>query len=310
MLSIFLVTAPFFALILCGFLAAHFRLLPPNAVPALNTFVLYFALPCMLFRFSARTPFGQLVNGPVFLAYATSGLAMLLAFAWIARRVVGEPLRDAVYGALAAAWANWGYMGFALLPALLGPRVLPIIVAAGLADLLVIVSGTLAFAALESRRGGARAALVGVLRNPLVASIVAGGLASAAGFELPGVVEQFTRLLGEAAVPVALFTIGVSLYRPGMRLERTAVFVIAGAKLLVHPYVTLLVAAYVFRLEPLEVRTLALMAALPVAGTVFLLAERGGANGERIAAAILASTALAFFTFSALGWAFGVSAGG
>ena len=310
MLAIFQVTAPFFALILCGFLAAHWRLLPPNAVPALNSFVLYFALPCMLFRFSARTPFEQLVNGPVFLAYACSGLAMLLAFAVIARRVVGEPLRDAVYGALAAAWSNWGYMGFALLPALLGPRVLPIIVAAGLADLLVIVSGTLAFAALESRKGGARAALVGVLRNPLIWSIAAGGAVSASALGLPQPVDQVTRLLGEAAVPVALFTIGVSLYRPGTRLERTEVFVIAGAKLLVHPYVTLLVAAYLFRLEPLEVRTLALMAALPVAGTVFLFAERGGANGERIAAAILVSTALAFFTFSALGWAFGVSVAG
>jgi len=67
-LAIFYVTAPFFALILCGYLAARFRLLPENAVPALNTFVLYFALPCLLFRFSAYTPFDNLVNLPVFFA--------------------------------------------------------------------------------------------------------------------------------------------------------------------------------------------------------------------------------------------------
>ncbi len=309
MLEILQVTTPFFALILCGFLAAHFRLLPPNTVPALNVFVLYFALPCMLFRFSARTPFEQLVNLPVFGAYATAGLLMLVAFNLIARRVVRETARDAIYGALAAAWSNWGYMGFALLPALLGPKVLPIVVGAALADLLVVVSGALGVAALESRKGGARAVFVGVLRNPMIWAIVAGGLFSAGALALPQALDQVTRLLGEAAVPVALFTIGVSLYRPGTRLERTEVFVIAGAKLLVHPYVTLLVAAYVFWLEPLEVRTLALMAALPVAGTVFLFAERGGANGERIAAAILVSTALAFFSFSALAWAFGVSVG-
>lgn len=309
MLEILHVTTPFFALILCGFLAAHFRLLPPDTVPALNVFVLYFALPCMLFRFSARTPYEQLVNVPVFGAYAVSGLAMLVAFNLIARRVVRESARDAIYGALAAAWSNWGYMGFALLPALLGPKVLPIVVGAALADLLVVVSGALGFAALESRKGGARAVFIGVLRNPMVWAIVAGGLFSAGELALPRALDQVTRLLGEAAVPVALFTIGVSLYRPGTRLERTEVFVIAGAKLLVHPYVTLLVAAYLFRLEQIEVRTLALMAALPVAGTVFLFAERGGANGERIAAAILVSTGLAFFSFSALAWAFGVSVG-
>jgi hypothetical protein len=234
---------------------------------------------------------------------------MLGLFVGVARLAAQEPMRDAAYGGLAASWSNWGYMGFALLPALLGPQVLPIVVAAGLADLLVIVSGSLAFVALAARKGGARAVFTGILRNPLLWAIALGGTLSAGGVPLPHVLESITRLLGEAAVPVALFTIGVSLYRPGTRIERTEVFVIAGAKLLVHPYVTLLVAAYLFRLEPLEVSALALMAALPVAGTVFLFAERGGANAERIAAAILVSTALAFFTFSALSWAFGVSVG-
>jgi predicted permease len=98
MFEILEVTAPFFALILCGYLAARLRLLPEKSVPALNTFVLYFAL--------------------------------------LARFVVGESARDAVYGGLAAAWSNWGYMGFALLPAVPGPQVLPIVVAAG-SDLLI-----------------------------------------------------------------------------------------------------------------------------------------------------------------------------
>jgi len=309
MFDIFEVTAPFFALILCGYLAARTRLLPENAVPALNIFVLYFALPCMLFRFSAQTPFGELLNLPVFFAYMTSGLAMLGLFTLLARYAVGESPRDAVYGGLAAAWSNWGYMGFALLPAILGPSVLPIVVAAGMADLLVVVSVTLALDSLaQGREGGLRAiagALARVARNPLIWAIVAGGAFSAAGLALPKVPAQVARLLGEAAVPVALFTIGVSLYRPGMRWEWTEVVMITGAKLLVHPLVAALVAALLFRLAPLEVTTLALSASLPVAGTVFLFAERAGANGERIAAAILVSTALAFFTFSALGWMLG-----
>ena len=310
MVEILEVTAPFFALILCGYLAARLRLLPEKSVPALNTFVLYFALPCMLFRFSAQTPFGDLLNLPVFLSYATSGLAMLGLFALLARFAARQPPRDAVYGGLAAAWSNWGYMGFALLPAVLGPSVLPIVVGAGMADLLVVVSATLALDSLAQRRSGAAAgaiagALARVARNPLIWAIVAGGAFSAAGLALPRIPAQLARLLGDAAVPVALFTIGVSLYRPGMRWEWTAVLAIAGAKLLVHPLLVALVAAQLYRLAPLEVATLALSAALPVAGTVFLFAERAGANGERIAAAILVSTACAFFSFSALSWLLG-----
>ena len=112
MLAILQVTAPFFALILCGYLAARLRLLPENAVPALNTFVLYFALPCLLFRFSAYTPFGNLVNLPVFFAYLTTGLALFAAFVAISRFASAKacatpPLpRSPRRGRTGATWAS------------------------------------------------------------------------------------------------------------------------------------------------------------------------------------------------------------
>ena len=69
MLAILLVTFPFFALILCGYIAARRRLLPEVAIPGLNTFVLYFALPCMLYRFGSSTPIAQLLDGTLVAVY-------------------------------------------------------------------------------------------------------------------------------------------------------------------------------------------------------------------------------------------------
>ncbi len=54
------VTFPFFALVLCGYLATRWALLPQAAIPGLNVFVLYFALPCMLYRFGAEASPGCL----------------------------------------------------------------------------------------------------------------------------------------------------------------------------------------------------------------------------------------------------------
>ncbi|MDB5803523.1 MAG: transporter [Betaproteobacteria bacterium] len=314
MLAIINVTAPFFALVLCGFLAARFRMLPENAVPALNTFVLYFALPCMLFRFSSGTPFAQIFNLPVFAAYMVTGLSMLAIFVVSIRFAAGEGLREAAFAALAVSWSNWGYMGFALLPSMLGQASLAPLIAAGMADLLVLVSTALALASLEDSGGqGVRAALRGaalrVSKNPLIWSVVAGALFSAFERQLPMAADTFARLLGNSAGPVALFTIGVSLYRPGTHPWRGDVLMMTGAKLLLHPYLAALVAMYLFGLDKLQVGTLVLMAAMPVAGTVFLFAERQGANSERVAAAILVTTALAFFSFSALCWAFGIQVG-
>ena len=56
MLTILAITSPFFALVLCGYLAVRRSLLPLAAIGGLNSFVLYFALPCMLYRFGAATP--------------------------------------------------------------------------------------------------------------------------------------------------------------------------------------------------------------------------------------------------------------
>ena len=312
MLPVLNVTAPFFALIACGYLAARLKLLPSNAVPALNTFVLYFALPCMMLRFTLATPLAQLFNAPVFGAYAVTGLLTLLVFSLAYRFATGHAWHEMAYAALAASWANWGYMGLALIPALFGAQALPVMIGAGMADLLILLSAALALGG-----GGAagfaevmRGAVVRVAANPLIWGVAAGVAGSAMSITLPAAPAAFVQLLGGTAGPVALFAIGASLYRPGAKILRADVMMITGAKLLLHPYLAAMVALYGFGISRADAHILMLVAALPVAGTVFLFAERAGADAEVISASILVSTALAFFSFSALCWGFGIEFGG
>ena len=314
MLSILVATAPFFALIACGYAGARLRLLPDDAVPALNTFVLYFALPCMMFRFTLETPFAQIINASVFLTYAVAGLVTLTIFVFAYRFASRGALHDGAYPGLAVAWSNWGYMGFALIPAFLGKEALPIIVAGGMADVFIILSAGLALGGAGAGTGPgsnapaaiARGALLRVVKNPMIWAVVAGAVGSLLSLKLPAAPDQLVRLLGSAAVPVALFAIGVSLYRPGVPVLRADVMMITGGKLLLHPYIVGVIAVYLFGLTRLETHVLMLMAALPVAGSVFLFAERAGSNPQAISGAILVSTALAFVSFSALCWAMGV----
>ena len=72
MQAILAVTVPFFALVLCGWLAAWRGVLPDSAIPGLNAFVLYFALPCMLFRFGMNTPILDLLNPALLLKYSAT----------------------------------------------------------------------------------------------------------------------------------------------------------------------------------------------------------------------------------------------
>ena len=78
MRAIFEVTAPPFALVLCGYVAWHFGLLLEEAVRGINAFVRFFALPSLLFRYGARSPIGLLLNPAVLIAYATAALVLVL----------------------------------------------------------------------------------------------------------------------------------------------------------------------------------------------------------------------------------------
>ena len=60
-----------------GWLAAQRGVLPDSAIPGLNAFVLYFALPCMLFRFGMNTPMLELLNPALLLVYLLCALLMV-----------------------------------------------------------------------------------------------------------------------------------------------------------------------------------------------------------------------------------------
>ena len=352
--QILLITFPFFALVLAGYVAAKRKMLPLEAIPGLNGFVLYFALPCMLYRFGSSTPLAQLLDPALFVTYLFCALVMVgFVVAVSLNRRIGW--NDAAFGALVAAFPNTGFMGVPLLVALLGnaaagPAIVTIVV-----DLVITSSLCIALSRLDTVAGvtvvpesaadaltttghdvihgkrplspaalAAKNALKGVATNPMPWSILLGTVSSALQLQLPQPVMQTIGLLADAASPVALFTIGAVLARSQMiavsglimgsnqgnavnagplkQLPLRDYVPVAFVKLLVHPLLVLLVGATAVRLglpiDPFALTVVVLVAALPSASNVSLLAEKFGADNGRIARIILVSTALAFFTFS------------
>ncbi|WP_092940018.1 AEC family transporter [Paracidovorax wautersii] len=313
MLSVLAITFPFFALVLCGYLAARAGLLPQAAIPGLNAFVLFFALPCMLYRFGAQTPIGQLLDPAAAGVYALCAVALVAATVALTRRRLGW--NDAAFGALVAAFPNTGFMGVPLLVALLGPAAAGPAILTMLVDMVFTTSLCIALSRLDGAgtHGVAvalRRALRGMLANPMPWAIVLGAVASAAQWRLPAPIDGTLALLAQAASPVALFTIGAVLARsrmqaghdPGERVAPRDYLPIALAKLFVHPLLVWAAggaaSAAGLPLSPLAHTALVLAAALPSASNVSLLAERFGAHNGRIARIILVSTALAFLSFS------------
>lgn len=311
MLSILLVTFPFFALVLCGYVAARRALLPQLAIPGLNSFVLYFALPCMLYRFGASTPIAQLLDFSLAVVYLLCALVMVaLTITFTRKGRIGW--NDASFGALVASFPNTGFMGVPLLVALLGAQAAGPAIVTIVVDLLITSSLCIALSRLDSADAhgaevAAANALKGVAMNPMPWAIVLGGLSSGFGVVLPGPVMQTVGLLADAASPVALFTIGAVLARSQMNNQQPTPLKdyvpVALLKLVLHPVLVggagFAAMALGVPIQPFALTVIVLVAALPSASNVALLAERFGADNGRIARIILLSTVLAFFSFSA-----------
>ena len=329
MQAILAVTVPFFVLVLGGYLAARRHVLPESAIPGLNAFVLYFALPCLLFRFGISTPLLELLNPTVLGVYLLS--ALLIVFFTIATTLSDRVhLKDAAFGALVAAFPNTGFMGVPLLVALLGPAAAGPVICSMLADLFITSSLCIALAQAHDASGhGARTAalraLRGTLSNPLPWSIALGALFLATGTQLTGPLAVVVRMLADAATPVALFTIGAVLWRAGQHVKaspggstaRTPLadyLPVTLIKLFLHPLLVMVLAlaahALGLPMTAFQITVLTLAAALPSASNVSLLAERYGADNGRVARIIMTSTVMAFVTFPALAWWFGVRPAG
>ena len=300
------VTVPFFALILLGYVAAWRRWVPPEAVPAFNGFLLYFAVPAMLFRFAAGTPFERIADLPFFAAWTIGGVAVVAIVALVARRVLHTSIRDAAFFGLAGGVSNAGFLGVPMLVALLGEAAAAPVILAIVADLVLVASAGLALAEMGGATGrgwreDVRDAVLRLGLNPLVIAMLLGAAFSYFGWKLATPLEGIVGLLAAAAGPCALFAIGVSLVRPDANLRSPALALPIAAKLLLHPALVWAL-MHLFGNDPFTTTVAVLAAALPSAGWVFIFAVRYEADAGRISATILLTTALAFATFSALVW--------
>jgi predicted permease len=291
------VTLPFFALVLLGYVAARKRWVPVESIPAFNGFLLYFAVPAMLFQFAAGTPFERLANGRYFLAWSLAGAATSLAVYAAMRRFFAQPTRDAAFYGLAAAVSNSGFMGLPMIVALAGDAGAGPVILATATDLVVVSSIGLGLVGGGSPRR--------LLLNPFLNAMLLGGVFSGLHWTLPSPVNEFVRLLGTAAGPCALFAIGLSLVRPDAPLKTPMLAVPVAVKLLAHPLLVW-IAMRAFGVDSFATMIAVLTAALPSAGWVFIFAVRYKADAGRVSAAILLTTALAFFTFSAIAWSYGI----
>lgn len=298
---------PLFALILAGYVAGRRSILGRSATDSLNSFVVWMALPALLFQAMALISWDD-IRQPGYIAASAIAMAVVFGLSYLLDRREGRRLADASIASLAAAYGNAGYMGIPLCIMVLGEDSLPAVIIVTLLTACVLFAFSITLVELDLQRSpglGAtlRKVAIAVIRNPLVCAPVAGLVVSGVGLSLPGPVLQFTSLLGAAASPCALVTIGLFLSQGSTTQHRHTVWRIVSLKLVLHPVLAFVLVTWVFEMPPMWASAAILLAALPVGTGPFMVAKLYDREPAVTSEATLLSTVLSVVTVSLLvGW--------
>jgi predicted permease len=298
---------PYFGLIFIGFACGKAKGLPEAGLAWMNFFLLYVSLPALLFRIMSETPFSEL-NNPPFLIATTLATVSAFVLAMVAGRITGElSLRKATIAGLAGAYGNIGYMGPGLALAVLGAKAAAPTALIFCCDSIFLFTIVPLLMALTDRDHPSVLHAVGVAArqialNPLIMSAVLGALVAAFHIPLPTALDRTLLFLQNAAAPTALFVLGVTVaLRPFDRVPWEVPGVIA-IKLLIHP---LIVFGLMLLFGPFAqpwAATAVLMAALPPALNVFVIARQNNTWIEPASVAVLIGTFASVVTLTSVMW--------
>jgi malonate transporter len=307
MFDIVNLAVPYFSLIFVGYACGKAKALPEAGLAWMNFFLLYVSLPALLFVIMSKTPFAEL-NNPPFLIATTLATSSAFIVALAVGRFMGSlSLREATLAGLSGAYGNIGYMGPGLALAVLGPKAAAPTALIFCCDSIFLFSVVPLLIELTDRDHPSLLHAFGVVLrqivlNPLIMSACAGALAAALHIHLPVAIDNTLLFLQNAAAPSALFLLGVTVaLRPFKRVPWEVPGVIA-VKLLLHPLAAFGLMLLLGPFTQPWAATAVLMASLPPALNVFVIARQNETWIEPASVAVLIGTFASFVTLTSVMW--------
>ena len=303
---VFEIIAPIFILIGLGFIATKVEIMPKESMVGMSRFILYFALPCLVFKNLVSVDLDDIFNFTYILAYAGGGIIAMIVGVGVSHYFYKDTWSTAGVKGMGCGISNTPFLGY--------PIVLSVVEqSAALAFTLTIVIENIillpiALIFIESFRGSksGTSAWRGVIKRTAIHPILIGvyfGLACLTfNIEVPNVIMKSIEILGSGASPVGLTIIGTALAgitRKALWEHLQSVPLIATAKLLIHPAVVLLLLLVLPPMSQDMTTAVIIFASLPMISIYPVLGFAYNQH-EFCAASLLVTTLISFFSLSLL----------
>ncbi len=295
MLIIIAALLPVFLIIALGWVIRRANLLDTGIWPPLERLIYFILFPCLLVQNLATADLAGIDIAPMGAALLSAIFLMTGALSLLRTRL---GLSGPEYSSLFQGAVRWnGFVGIAAASSLFGTAGLALmaIAIAFMVPVVNLLSITVLTRHASVEPASLRAALIAVIRNPLILSCVAGIALNAAGIGLAPILDTTLKLMGSAALPLGLLAVGAALDLSHMRQFRGAIALGASLKMLGMPLLVALT-TWLFNVEGLTRDVAILCASVPGATSAYILARQLGGDAPMMAGLITATTVMALIT--------------
>ena len=307
MSSVIAVAFPVFAVIAAGLIAGRAGLAGASDAAALNRFVFRFAMPAALFALMSDASGLRAEDGVIAVSYGVPALIVIVSAYIVGRRFFALSAPEAGAHAFASTIGNAVFLGLPIALAVEGWG-RPFVVLMLVEGILVIGVGAALMGSPAEGAGPRGLAGVGEvflrpLKNPLVVAALAGFASASVGIVYPGPVHAVFEILGRAAGPTALFSLGLFLAThslPPLKATTAKIAAIAAFKMALLPVLAFALIAAFGVADPAYRGAMALFTVTPTAVGAFVMASQYGHYVPETVAAIAVTTALSVLTLSAV----------
>ena len=310
MFEILGITASLFAIIVLGAFTKYTGLFDEKNSQIFSNFAFYVALPPMIITSIIANPIKGLINFDYIIRFEIATLIIFVLSYVVAKFIFKLKNNENSIFALNATYSNYGYIGLPLVLLLFGQKaVLP-------AALILVfdIAFVLALVAVFSTKFNNPSALLNllealksILKNPVIISCIIGLLLSFYEINLGKIPEEILNILSGAAVPTALFAIGIIIVSKSVEKAYSELIFISFIKLIMHPLLVIIL--FVFwstdslkMLDLMWIQVAVIFSCLPVAATVFPVSQYYKAYVLKTSSAIIVTTIISIITIPCILW--------
>ena len=298
--QIFLLVSPVFLLIILGNILRRIKV-PDLSFWEVNDKLCYWVLiPALLFHFISQVNlssemlyiYAAIVFAGFFITFSSAiALGKLLGYSpevWTS--ILQGSMRQNAFIALAIAGSFFGAERL---------KIASLFMFIYVPSINIIIITIMVMSLNQNAQKDSKKVLVNVFveifKNPFILAMIAGLLVSLSSLENMSVIIDTTELLGSAALPIMLLTIGAKIKVRDLTIKITPIIISNTLKLIILPLIVYFLASY-YGLSQTEIVVAVIFASVPTATMSYTLAKQFGADDQLMRGILTTQVALSFIT--------------